>query len=88
MATTKIFPVSVDDLAALNYIANPKKTDNGRLIITEGCSSDPLQASHDFAEIRKHGTGRNSVLAQHFIVSFKPGEITPERALPPSLCFQ
>jgi hypothetical protein len=40
-----------------------------------------LQASHDFAEIRKHGTGKSSVLAQHFIVSFKPGEITPERAL-------
>jgi len=40
-----------------------------------------LQASHDFAEIRKHGTGKSCVLAQHFIVSFKPGEITPERAL-------
>lgn len=65
----------------MNYIANPDKTDNGRLIITDGCSSDPLQASHDFAEIRKHGTGKSSVLAQHFIISFKPGEITPERAL-------
>ena len=40
-----------------------------------------MQASHDFAEIRKHGTGKSCVLAQHFIVSFKPGEITPERAL-------
>ena len=40
-----------------------------------------MQASHDFAEIRKHGTGKSSVLAQHFIVSFKPGEITSERAL-------
>ena len=70
-----------DDLAALNYIANPDKTDNGRLIITQGCSSDPLQASYDFDEIRRHGTGKSSVLAQYFIVSFKPGEITPERAL-------
>ena len=51
------------------------------MIITEGGSSDPLQASHDFAEIKKHGTGKSSVLGQHFIVSFKPGEITPERAL-------
>lgn len=40
-----------------------------------------MQASHDFAEIRKHGTGKSSVLAEHFIVSFKQGEITPERAL-------
>ena len=81
MATTKIFSISADDLASLNYIANPNKTDNGRLIITQGCSSDPLQASYDFDEIRRHGTGKSSVLAQHFIVSFKPGEITPERAL-------
>ena len=81
MATTKIFSISADDLASLNYIANPDKTDNGRLIITQGCSSDPLQASSDFDEIRRHGTGKSSVLAQHFIVSFKPGEITPERAL-------
>jgi hypothetical protein len=80
-APTKIFSISADDLAALNYIANLEKTDKGRSIITEGCSSDPLQASHDFAEIPKHGTGKSSVLAQHFIVSFKPGEITPERAL-------
>ena len=78
MATTKIFSITADDLAALNYIANPEKTDNGRLIIIEGCSSDPLQASPNFAEIRKHGTGKSSVLAQHFIVSFKPGEITPK----------
>ena len=35
---------------------------------------------YDFDEIRRHGTGKSSVLAQHFIVSFKPGEITPERA--------
>ena len=81
MATTKIFSISADDLAALNYIANPDKTDNGRLIITQGCSSDPLQASYDFDEIRKHGTGKSSVLAQHFIVIFKPGVITPDRAL-------
>lgn len=81
MATTKIFSISADDLASLNYIADPDKTDNGRLIITQGCSSDPLQASYDFDEIRRHGTGKSSVLAQHFIVSFKPGEITPERAL-------
>ncbi|MBR1383438.1 MAG: relaxase/mobilization nuclease domain-containing protein [Ruminococcus sp.] len=81
MATTKIFSVSVDELASLKYIANPEKTDNGRLIITEGCSSDPEQAHHDFQEIRKCGTGKSTVLAQHFIVSFKPGEILPERAL-------
>ncbi|MCQ2470384.1 MAG: relaxase/mobilization nuclease domain-containing protein, partial [Ruminococcus sp.] len=76
-----IFSVSVDELASLKYIANPEKTDNGRLIFTQGCSSAPEQAHLDYEEIRASGTGRSSVLAQHFIVSFKPGEITPERAL-------
>ncbi|MCM1508242.1 MAG: relaxase/mobilization nuclease domain-containing protein [Ruminococcus flavefaciens] len=31
--------------------------------------------------MRKNGTGRTEVLAQHIIQSFKPGEITPEKAL-------
>ena len=65
----------------MKYIANPEKTDNGRLIFTQGCSADPEQAHRDYEEIRANGTGRSTVLAQHFIVSFKPGEITPERAL-------
>jgi len=30
--------------------------------------------------MRKNGTGRTEVLAQHIIQSFKPGEITPEQA--------
>ena len=81
MAATKIFPITATTAKALAYIAADSKTDNGRLIITQGCSSDSLQASYDFDEIRRHGTGKSSVLAQHFIVSFKPGEITPERAL-------
>ena len=43
-----------------------------------GCSEKPSRAARDFSESRSR---RSSVLAQHFIVSFKPGEITPERAL-------
>ena len=81
MATTKLFAIKTTEVKALAYIANPEKTDNGKLIFTYGCSSDPAKASHDFSEIRKSGTGLNTVLSQHFIQSFKPGEITPERAL-------
>ena len=81
MATTKIFPIKVSVSDALAYIANPDKTDNGRLIFTSGCSYNPRQASRDFEAIRAKGTGKNTVLAQHFTMSFKPGEITPERAL-------
>ena len=81
MATTKLFAIKTTEVKALAYIANPEKTDNGRLIFTYGCSSDPAQASRDFEAVRAGGTGLNTVLSQHFIQSFKPGEITPERAL-------
>lgn len=81
MAATKIFPITATEAKALAYIANPEKTDNGRLIFTSGCSDDPYQASRDFEEVRRNGTGLNTVLSQHFIQSFSPGEITPERAL-------
>lgn len=81
MATTKLFAIKTTEVKALAYIANPEKTDNGRLIFTYGCSPDPAQASKDFEAIRAGGTGLNTVLSQHFIQSFKPGEITPERAL-------
>ena len=81
MAATKIFPITTTEHKSLSYIADPTKTDNRRLIITQGCSYDPIQASHDFEEMRHHGTGKSKVLSQHFIVSFAPGEITPEDAL-------
>ena len=39
------------------------------------------QTNCDFAEIRKSGTGLNTVLSQHFIQIFASNEITSERAL-------
>jgi len=81
LATTKLFPITATEAKALAYIANPNKTENGSLIITSGCSTDPYQASRDFSAIRATGTGLNTVLSQHFIQSFQPGEITPDQAL-------
>ena len=81
MATTKLFPITATERKAISYIADGSKTDNGRLISTFCCSSDPAQASRDFASVRACGTDKNKILSQHFIQSFKPGEITPERAL-------
>ncbi len=81
MATTKLFAIKTTEVKALAYIANPEKTDGGRLIFTYGCSPNPAQASRDFDAVRAGGTGLNTVLSQHLIQSFKPGEITPERAL-------
>ena|GEM_PF-4194862 len=53
MAATKIFPITATEVKALTYIANLEKTDNGRLIVTSGCSSEPNQASKDFRPVRK-----------------------------------
>ncbi len=78
MATTKIISIRVTETNALTYIANPDKTDNGRLIHTFGCNKNPVQASRDFEQVRAMGTGRNQILSHHFIQSFAPNEITPE----------
>ena len=81
MAATKIFPITATTAKALAYIAADSKTDNGRLISTYMCSREPDKAAKEFAEVTATGTGRSTVLAQHFIMSFKPGEVTPERAM-------
>lgn len=47
MATTKLFTITVTESKAISYIANPDKTDNGRLICTHCCSENPAQASRD-----------------------------------------
>ena len=81
MAATKIIEIKQTVGHALRYIADPAKTENGRNILTCMCSHDPSKAAEDFAEITATGTGQSSVLAQHMIISFAPGEITPEKAL-------
>ena len=80
MAATKIFGITATIGQAIAYIADPKKTENGLYISTCMCSRKPSKAAKEFEEITARGTGRSSVLAQHFIVSFKPGEITPQKA--------
>ena len=81
MATTKIIPIRSTEADAIAYIANPEKTDNGRLICTFGCSENPVRASADFERIRAKGTGRNKILLHHFMQNFSPGQITPEKTL-------
>ncbi len=80
MAATKIFGITATVGSAIAYIADPKKTENGLYISTCMCSREPAKAAKDFADVTAKGTGRSSVLAQHFIVSFKPGEVTPQKA--------
>lgn len=81
MAVTKIGAIKTFLAVAIDYILNPEKTDNGRLVHTFGCTTDGKTAEREFLDIRALGTGKGSVLAQHIKQSFKIGEITPEQAL-------
>ena len=80
MAVTSIHPIESTVDKAIDYILDREKTDNGMLVSTSGCTADGAKAAKEFESIRKMGTGKTSVLAQHLIQSFSPGEVTPEQA--------
>ena len=77
MAATKLFSITSTEAKAIAYIVNPDKTDNGRLVYSFGCTSEPSEASRMFQNIRDSGTGKTKILSHHMIQSFAPDEITP-----------
>lgn len=83
MAYTEIHSIHTTLHKAIAYVINPEKTDGGRLVEAYGClpTSDANAIAQEFDEIRLLGTGRGSILAQHIVQSFRPGEVTPEQAL-------
>ena len=93
MATTRIMPLhigkgrtesqAISDI--IDYVANPQKTDNGRLITGYGCDSrtadaEFLLAKRQYIAATGRVRGADDVIAYHVRQSFKPGEITPEEA--------
>lgn len=93
MATTRIMPLhigkgrtvskAVSDI--IDYVENPQKTENGKLISCYGCDSRTADAEFVLAKreyITKTGRvrGTDDVIAYHLRQSFVPGEITPEEA--------
>ena len=69
----------------IDYVANPKKTDNGRLITGYACDSrtadaEFLLAKQQYIAATGRVRGADDVIAYHVRQSFKPGEITPEEA--------
>ena len=93
MATTRIMPLHVGKgrtesraiSEIIDYVANPQKTDHGRLITGYECDSRVADAEFMLAK-RQYiaATGRvrgaDDVIAYHVRQSFCPGEITPEEA--------
>ena len=93
MATTRIMPLhvgkgrtesrAISDI--IDYVANPKKTDNGKLITGYACDSrtadaEFLLAKWQYIAATGRVRGANDVIAYHVRQSFRPGEITLEEA--------
>ena len=93
MATTRIMPLhigkgrtesqAVSDI--IDYVENPQKTDNGRLITGYGCDSrtadaEFLLAKRQYIAATGRVRGADDVIAYHVRQSFQPGEITQEEA--------
>ena len=93
MATTRIMPLhigkgrtesqAISDI--IDYVANPQKTDNGKLITGYGCDrrtadAEFLLAKRQYIAATGRVRGADDVIAYHVRQSFKPGEITPEEA--------
>ena len=69
----------------LDYVKNPEKTDQQRLISSFECDSRMADAEFHFAlkEYERNTArriGRENVIAYHLRQAFVPGEITPEEA--------
>lgn len=81
MAVTSVHPIYVTQAKSVAYIINPIKTEKGLYVDSFMCSTQPEKTSEDFEIIRKSGTRRSTILAQHLYQSFMPGEVTPEQAI-------
>jgi hypothetical protein len=93
MSTTRLMPLhigkgrsvgtAISDI--IDYVSNPDKTEQGRLITSYQCNSKLADSEFFFFKklyIQKTGRVRGSddVIAYHLRQSFVPGEITPEEA--------
>ena len=69
----------------IDYVKNPQKTDNGRLVSSYHCGtitadSDFLIARRNYLQATGRLRGKDDVIAYHLRQAFLPGEITPEEA--------
>ena len=93
MATTRIMPLhvgkgrtessAISDI--IDYVANPQKTDGGKLITGFACDSrvadaEFMLAKRQYIAATGRVRGKDDVIAYHVRQSFAPGEITPEEA--------
>lgn len=93
MATTKIMSLHAGKnrsagtaiRTVIDYVKNPEKTAEGRLITSYQCNSQIADAEFQFSKEQylrrtERARGADDVIAYHMRQSFVPGEITPEEA--------
>ena len=82
MAYIKVFPIRASVEKLVKYVTNSDKTEEQTLVSSFGCA--PETAAATFEITRQHGIGNtrdtNGNRAWHLIQSFKPGEVSPEKA--------
>ncbi|MGO4943680.1 relaxase/mobilization nuclease domain-containing protein [Streptococcus alactolyticus] len=78
MAYIKIFPIKATVNNAVNYVTNPDKTEEQQLVSSFGCSPETaeLEFEHTRSMASRNNYDRQTNLARHLIISFKPGEIS------------
>ena len=80
MAISKLIPIKATLNKAIDYIMDPEKTGNGRLVSAFGCS--PETADIEMQITADKGSRQGNRIGYHLIQSFAPeDDITPEKAL-------
>lgn len=92
MATTRFIAMHINKGKSItqciknriDYAINPDKTENGKYISYYGCNPETIQGEFLLSKsIYANKTGReqkNDVIAYQIRQSFKPGEVTPQKA--------
>ena len=82
MAYIKVFPIRASVKKFVKYVTNPDKTNEQILVSSFGCSPETAEATFEITRQRGIGNTRdtNGNRAWHIIQSFKPGEVSAEKA--------
>ena len=78
MATSKIKTIRGTLKKAIDYIANPDKTNDGQLVFSHACSLETADIEMQLTV--KQGSGIGDRIAYHLIQSFLPGEVSYKEA--------
>ena len=82
MAYIKVFPIKSSVRLFVKYVTNPDKTNEQILVSSFGCTPETAEATFEITRQRGIANARDTRgnLAWHIIQSFKPGEVSAEKA--------